>query len=82
MATTKKKTPKDNKSAKKKKGIFLKIAVTAVLLQAFVYIWVHLFLSYKVGVEIAPTTSVAFFSFCVGEAGFTAWIETRKKKGD
>ena len=69
--------------AKKKKISFQKIAVVAVLLQVFVYTWVHLFLSYSVGLEIAPTVSVAFYAFCGAEAGLLAWIRNfDKKKGE
>lgn len=57
---------------------YMKIVVALVILQAIVYTWVHLYLSYSVGVEIAPTTSVAFYSFCLGELSVCGFIKTRK----
>lgn len=71
------------KRSKKKinfKGIFSKIAVALILTQVFVYTWVHLILSYKVGLEISPTVSCAFYGFCGAEAGLLAWIKNTKKK--
>lgn len=67
--------------AKKKMKIdFQKIAVVLLLTQVFAYTWAHLILSYIVGVEIAPTVSVAFYAFCGGEAGILAWIKFFKTK--
>lgn len=60
------------------KGLFMKIAVAIVILQVIVYTWVHLYLSASVGVEIAPTTNVAFYTCCLGELGICGLI---KKKG-
>lgn len=60
--------------------MFSKVSVVLILAQVFVYTWVHLFLSYKVGVEIAPTVSCAFFGFCGAEAGLLAWIKNTKVK--
>lgn len=70
--------------AKKRKKIrFQKIAVVAVLVQVFVYTWVHLILSYLVGLEIAPTVSCGFYAFCGAEAGLLAWIKNSdQKKGE
>jgi hypothetical protein len=70
MANKKKPTPKKNNTGK-----FLKLIVAGVLLQVIVYAWIHLYLSYKVGVEIAPMTSVAFFTLCVGELGICGYIK-------
>ena len=69
---------------KKKKGggLFSKIAVAIVLLQVFVYTWVHLILSYEIGMEIAPTVSIAFYGFCGAEAGLLAWIKNIKTKSE
>ena len=64
---------------KKKKSKFRKIAVVVVLSQVFLYTWAHLILSTFVGVEIAPTTSVAFYAFCGAEAGLLAWIKNSDK---
>lgn len=64
---------------KNKKLKFSKIVVASVLVQVFVYTWFHLFLSAKVGMEIAPTTSVAFYAFCGAEAGLLAWIRKLDK---
>ena len=63
----------------KKKGLFMKIAVGLIILQAIVYTWVHLYLSSKVGVEVAPTASVAFYTFCLGELSVCGVI--KKSKG-
>ena len=63
----------------KHKGLYMKIAVGLVILQAIVYTWVHLYLSSKAGVEIAPTASVAFYTFCLGELSVCGVI--KKSKG-
>jgi hypothetical protein len=65
---------------KKRKGLFSKIAVAAIIVQVFVYTWAHLILSYLVGVEIAPAVSCAFYGFCGAEAGLLAWIKNTKSK--
>lgn len=65
---------------KKAKGLFMKLAVAVIILQAIVYTWVHLYLSSKVGVEVAPTASVAFYTFCLGELSVCGLI--KNKKGD
>ena len=59
---------------------FQKKAVIAVLIQVFLYTWVHLILSFIVGAEIAPTVSCAFYAFCGAEAGLLAWIKKFDKK--
>ena len=61
---------------------FQKKAVIAVLTQVFIYTWVHLILSAIVGMEIAPTTSVAFYTFCGAEAGLLAWLRKLDKKNN
>lgn len=63
-----------------KKFNFRKIAVIAVLSQVFLYTWAHLILSALIGIEITPTTSVAFYSFCGAEAGFLAFIQKLSKQ--
>lgn len=63
---------------KKRNGQYMKVTIGLVLLQAIVYTWVHLFLSYKIGVEIAPTASIAFYTMCVGELGICGWIKNEK----
>lgn len=67
---------------KKKKGNYSKIAVAVILIQVFLYTWVHLILSAVVGVELAPVVSVAFYSFCGAEAGLLAFIKQAKLKQD
>lgn len=73
-----KRKSKNSKSTNKLK--FGKKAVIAVLIQVFLYTWVHLILSFIVGVEIAPTVSCAFYAFCGAEAGLLAWIKKLDKK--
>lgn len=70
------------KCTMKRKGLFSKIAVVLILAQVFIYTWVHLILSYIVGVEIAPTVSCAFYGFCGAEAGLLAWIKNIKSKNE
>ena len=62
-----------------KKKQYMKLVVSLVILQAIIYTWVHLYLSYSAGLEIAPTTSVAFYTFCLGELSVCGLI--KKKKG-
>lgn len=61
-----------------RKGLYMKFAVAIVILQAIVYTWVHLYLSSKAGVEIAPTASVAFYTFCIGELSVCGLIKKSK----
>ena len=61
---------------------FSKAIVILVLVQVFLYTWAHLILSYVVGLEIAPTTSVAFYTFCGAEAGLLAWLKKLDKPTD
>lgn len=65
------------KTKRNRKGLYMKLAVALIILQAIVYTWVHLYLSHSVGVEIAPTTSVAFYTFCLGELSACAYIKKR-----
>ena len=67
-----------SKRKKKHKGLFMKLAVALIIVQAIIYTWVHLYLSYKVGVEIAPTTTVGFYSFCGIEVGVCGWLKKHK----
>lgn len=66
------------KKEKATAGRFMKLAVVFILLQVFSYIWAHLILSYKVGMEIAPVVSCAFLGFCGAEAGLLAMIKKSK----
>ena len=67
---------------KKPKGEsrFMKFVVLLVILQGIVYAWVHLYLSHSVGIEIAPTVSVAFLAFCLGELGACTLIKNKDSK--
>ena len=67
---------------KKPNGRYMKLALAVIILQVIVYTWVHLYLSSSVGVEIAPTTSIGFYTFCGFEAGICGWIKNSKMKGD
>ena len=67
-------TKKKNKNS----GLFMKLAVAVIILQAIVYTWVHLYLSHSVGVEIAPTASCAFYTFCLGELSVCGLIKKSK----
>ena len=68
------------KPKRKIKGRYMKIVLALIILQVIVYTWVHLYLSYNVGVEIAPTTSLGFYSFCGFEAGICGFIKNSKVK--
>ena len=72
---TKKKT-----TSKKGSGLFMKLAVGVIILQAIVYTWVHLYLSASIGVEVAPATTVAFYTFCLGELSVCGLIKKAKSK--
>ena len=69
-----------SKKKKAKKGKYMKIVLALIIFQVIAYTWVHLFLSYKMGVEIAPTATVAFYGFCGVEAGICGWIKNNKKE--
>lgn len=68
--------------SKKKDGIYMKIVIAFIILQVIAYTWFHLFLSYKIGVEIAPSATIAFYSFCGVEVGVCGWIKNQKNKGE
>lgn len=70
---------KRQKKSAKHKGLYMKLAVALIILQAIVYTWVHLYLSATAGVEVAPMTSVSFYTFCLGELSVCGMI--RKNKG-
>ena len=62
-----------------KKGRYMKLLLAIIVLQVVAYTWLHLWLSARAGVEIAPTTSVGFYGFCGAEAGICGWIKHHKK---
>lgn len=64
-----------------KKGLFMKIVLAVIIIQVIVYTWLHLYLSYKVGMEIAPSATIGFYGFCGIEAGICGWIKNSKKEG-
>lgn len=64
----------------KRRGLYMKIAVAVIILQAVVYTWVHLYLSHAAGMELAPTTSVAFYTFCLGELSVCGLIRKSGKQ--
>lgn len=66
------------KTKRNRKGLFMKLAVALIILQAIIYTWVHLYLSHSAGVEIAPMTSVAFYTFCLGELSVCGYIKKAK----
>ena len=70
------------KNKKSNSGRFSKLAVVFILLQVFVYTWAHLILSFKVGLEIAPVVSCAFYGFCGAEAGLLAMIKNARIKNE
>ena len=67
---------------RKQKIKFSKIMIVLVLTQVFTYTWVHLILSYFVGMEISPTATCGFYAFCGAEAGLLAWIRKLDKQSD
>lgn len=66
---------------KKLKGIFMKVLLVLIIVQVIVYTWLHLYLSYRVGMEIAPSTSLGFYGFCGFEVGVCGWLKKSKKEG-
>lgn len=66
----------------KKDGAFMKICVIAIFIIVTVYTFIHLFLSFAVGVEVAPVASGAFYAFFAGEAGILSYIKHMKKKAE
>ena len=71
---------KNKKHKNKQSGRFMKFCIAAIIIQAVVYTWVHLILSFKTGMEISPTTSCAFYAFCVGEGSACAYLKSMKTK--
>ena len=59
----------------------MKIVLAVIIIQVIVYTWLHLYLSYKVGMEIAPSATIGFYGFCGIEAGVCGWIKNSKKEG-
>lgn len=66
---------------KKLKGIFMKLVLALIIIQVIAYTWIHLYLSFKVGMEIAPSATIGFYGFCGIEAGICGWIKNTKKEG-
>ena len=64
---------------KSKKGRYMKLVIALILFQVIVYTWVHLYLSYTVGLEIAPTTTIGFYGFCGFEAGICGYLKRGKQ---
>ena len=71
---------KKTKKKQENNGRFMKFVVLLVVLQGIIYTWVHLYLSHDVGMEIAPTVSVAFLAFCLGELGACTLIKNKDPK--
>lgn len=74
------KSKKNKKQKNKQSGRFMKFCIAAIIIQAVVYTWIHLILSFKVGMEISPTTSCAFYAFCIGEGSACAYLKSIKTK--
>lgn len=72
---------KRKRRGKKAKGRYMKIVLALIIGQVIVYTWIHLYLSYKVGMEVAPSATIGFYSFCGIEAGVCGWIRNTKKEG-
>ena len=64
-----------------KKGKFMKGVLVVIIIQVIAYTWLHLYLSYRVGMEIAPSATIGFYGFCGIEAGICGWIKNSKKEG-
>ena len=64
----------------KKKGLFMKIAVATIILQVIAYTWVHAYWSREAGMEIAPTSTIGFYTFCGFEAGVCGWLKKDNDK--
>lgn len=65
---------------KKTKGRYMKTVLALIIVQVIAYTWVHMYLSYKVGMEIAPSATIGFYGFCGVEAGVCGWIKKHKEK--
>lgn len=72
---------KSKRKRKPNKGKYMKIVLALIIVQVIVYTWLHLYLSYKVGMEIAPSATIGFYGFCGIEAGVCGWIKNTKKEG-
>lgn len=70
------------KQKEKHDGLFMKAALSVIVLQVIVYTWVCAYWSYRAGTEIAPVQSAAFYAFCGFECGVCGYIKTKidKKK--
>ena len=66
---------------KKTKGRYMKVVLALIIAQVIAYTWVHMYLSYKIGMEIAPSATIGFYGFCGIEAGVCGWIKNSKKEG-
>ena len=66
---------------KKTKGRYMKVVLALIIVQVIAYTWVHMYLSYKIGMEIAPSATIGFYGFCGVEAGVCGWIKNSKKEG-
>ena len=66
---------------KKTKGRYMKVVLALIIAQVIAYTWVHMYLSYKIGMEIAPSATIGFYGFCGVEAGVCGWIKNSKKEG-
>lgn len=77
-----KKANKKTKKKNKKDGDFMKVCVIAIFIIVPVYTFIHLILSFVAGAEIAPATSVGFFTFFAGEAGLLTIIKRMKNKNN
>lgn len=66
---------------KKTKGMYMKVVLALIIAQVIAYTWVHMYLSYKIGMEIAPSATIGFYGFCGVEAGVCGWIKNSKKEG-
>ena len=64
----------------KRKGMYMKIVLAVIVLQVIVYTWVHLYLSAKCGMEIAPTTTIGFYGFCGFEAGVCGYLKKKRSE--
>ena len=66
---------------RKTKGKYMKVVLALIIAQVIAYTWVHMYLSYKIGMEIAPSATIGFYGFCGIEAGVCGWIKNSKKEG-
>ena len=66
---------------RKTKGKYMKVVLALIIAQVIAYTWVQMYLSYKIGMEIAPSATIGFYGFCGVEAGVCGWIKNSKKEG-